>query len=165
MYLIDNKVAIDGEHLPPATTRPRTPKSRRSMDERLQINIYITLINDTDDIDYKLLMMIITLWYVVLGCHTMCLASAILSTDNHMLVNTGMTHHFIHIKLLINLLEHRITLAPSLEATTKYLTKLQHLLYFSRSTQRSSTSIATFVNNSINNFATYILHDGITSKL
>jgi hypothetical protein len=102
---------MDGEHLAPWDTKYIGPLNQGDLrEERLQINIYITLINDVNDINYSLLKMNIAPRYVMLGWHTMYLAGAILNTGNHMLINIGMMHSLVHIKFvhILDLLEHHI---------------------------------------------------------
>jgi hypothetical protein len=72
--------------------------------------MYITLINDANNTQYSLLRMVVTPWYVVFGSHTMYLVGAILSTGNHMLIDIGVMHNFVHINFmrLLVLLEHCI---------------------------------------------------------
>jgi hypothetical protein len=102
---------MDGEHLAPWDTKYiGAPNQGDLREERLQINIYITLINDVNEINYSLLKMIVAPRYVVLGWHTMYLAGAILNTCNHMLINIGMMHNLVHINFMhiLDLLEHHI---------------------------------------------------------
>jgi hypothetical protein len=90
--------------------------------------MYITLINDANNTQYNLLRMIVAPWYIVFGSHTMYLVGAILSTGNHMLVDIGVMHNFIHINFvrLLVLLEHRInttsTMGSSNEAPHRAMT-------------------------------------------
>jgi hypothetical protein len=52
MHLTENKAATNGEHLAPCDTKYIGPPNQGDLrEERLQINIYIMLINDAYDID------------------------------------------------------------------------------------------------------------------
>jgi hypothetical protein len=61
MHLTENKAARNGELFAPCDNKYIDPPNQKDLqEERLQINIYITLINhySADDIDYSFLVMI-----------------------------------------------------------------------------------------------------------